>query len=83
MKKYDDIIFDGEVEVRNIELVYMPIPQNDLGEIADRFETRPFYAFYCTITEERGGKTVSEKIISYFDAVTGDEFATEQIMLGG
>lgn len=83
LKKYDDIIFDGEVEVRNIELVYMPIPQNDLGEIASRFETRPFYAFYCTLTEERGGKTVSENATIYFDAVTGNEFATEQIMLGG
>lgn len=83
LKKYDDIIFDGEVEVRNIELVYMPIPQNDLGEIADRFETRPFYAFYCTLTEERGGKTISENATIYFDAVTGNEFATEQIMLGG
>lgn len=82
LKKYDDIIFDGEVEVKNIELVYMPIPQNDLGEIASRFEARPFYAFYCTITEERGGKTISENITTYFDAITGDEFATEQIMLG-
>lgn len=83
LKKYDDIIFDGEVEVKNIELVYMPIPQNDLGEIASRFETRPFYAFYCTLTEERGGKTISENATIYFDAVTGNEFATEQIMLGG
>ena len=83
LKKYDDIIFDGEVEVNNIELVYMPIPQNNLGQIADKFETRPFYAFYCTITEERDGKTISENITTYFDAVTGDEFATEQIMLGG
>lgn len=83
LKKYDDIIFDGEVAVNNIELVYMPIPQNDLGEIASRFEARPFYAFYCTITEERGGKTISENITTYFDAITGDEFATEQIMLGG
>lgn len=83
LKKYDDIIFDGEVAVKNIELVYMPIPQNNLGQIADRFETRPFYAFYCTITEERDGKTISENITTYFDAITGDEFATEQIMLGG
>lgn len=83
LKKYDSIIFDGEVAVNSVELVYMAIPQNDLGEIASRFETRPFYAFHCTITEERGGKTVSENITTYFDAVTGDEFATEQIMLGG
>ncbi len=83
LKKYDDIIFDGEVAVNSIELVYMPIPQNDLGEISSRFEARPFFAFYCTITEERGGNTISENITTYFDAVTGDEFATEQIMLGG
>lgn len=83
LKKYDSIIFDGEVAVNSVELVYMAIPQNDLGEIASRFETRPFYAFHCTITEERGGKTISENITTYFDAVTGDEFATEQIMLGG
>lgn len=83
LKKYDEIIFGGDVEVKKIELVYTAIPQNDLGEIASKFETRPYYAFYCTITEERGGKTVSENIITYFDAVTGDEFATEQIMLGG
>ena len=83
LKKYDDIIFDGEVAVNNIELVYMAIPQNNLGQIADKFEARPLYAFYCTITEERGGKTISENITTYFDAITGDEFATEQIMLGG
>lgn len=83
LKKYDEIIFDGDVEVKKIELVYMPIPQNDLENYGKDFETSPFYAFYCTLTEKRDGKTISENITTYYDAVTGKEFAAEQTMLGG
>lgn len=78
-KKYSEIIFDGEVKVNNIELVYIPIPLNDLENINKNFETRPFYAFYCTINESYDGEIISNDIITYFDAVTGDEFATERV----
>ena len=69
-KKYSEIIFDGEVKVNDIELVYIPVPLNDLENI---------YAFYCTITENYDGEIISNDIITYFDAVTGNEFATESV----
>ena len=78
-KKYSEIIFDGEVKVNDIELVYIPVPLNDLENINKNFETRPFYAFYCTITENYDGEIISNDIITYFDAVTGNEFATESV----
>ena len=81
-KKYNDIIFNGEIEVYNIELIYMPIPQENLGDYANRFETRPFYAFYYTLTEKNNGETTSGNVITYFDAITGDELATERIATG-
>lgn len=78
-KKYSEIIFDGEVKVNDIELVYIPVPLNDLENINKNFETRLFYAFYCTITENYDGEIISNDIITYFDAVTGNEFATESV----
>ena len=78
-KKYGDIIFDGEVEVNGMELIYLPIPQNDLGDYSNRFEARPAYAFYCTVTEEFYGEMRTENEITYFDAVTGNEIATGTI----
>ena len=77
--KYSDIIFNGEIEVNNMELIYMAIPQNNLNDYFSNFETRPFYAFYYTLTEEYYGETISSNMITYFDAVTGNEFATERI----
>lgn len=81
-KKYNDIIFNGEFEVSGIELIYIPIPQEDLGDYANKFETRPFYAFYYTLTEKNNGETTSGNVITYFDAITGDELATERIATG-
>lgn len=78
-KKYGDIIFDGEVEVNGMELIYIPIPQNDLGDYSNRFETRPAYVFYCTVTEEFYGEMRTDNKITYFDAVTGNEIATQTI----
>lgn len=77
-KKYGEIIFDGEYEVSDMKLVYIPIPQNDLGYYHRSFETRPFWAFRCKVTEERNGKPHTTDNITYFDAVTGEEFGTEQ-----
>ena len=76
-KKYSDIIFDGEVKVNSIELIYLPIPHNDLGDFHNKFETRPSYAFYCTVTEEFYGEMISKDTVTYFDAVTGNELATQ------
>lgn len=78
-KKYGEIIFDGEYEVSDMKLVYIPIPQNDLGYYHRSFETRPFWAFRCKVTEERNGKPHTTDNITYFDAVTGEEFGTEQL----
>ncbi|MCI7759730.1 MAG: hypothetical protein MSH49_06860, partial [[Eubacterium] saphenum] len=60
LKKYDDIIFDGEVEVRNIELVYMPIPlsyktQRFLPDIYRKYRALHAFdvLFHCGISEPR------------------------------
>lgn len=81
-KKYGEIIFDGEVKVNNIELVYLPVPQNDLEAVNKKFETRPFYAFYCTLTENDDREMIDKEMVTYFDAATGEEFATEYIGYG-
>lgn len=77
--KYNSIIFDGKTDILDIKLVYIPIPQNDLGNCAKDFETRPFYAFYYTITEEYDGEKNIQNVITYFDAVTGKELGTESV----
>lgn len=74
-KKYDGIILDGDVQIYDMQFIYLPIPQNDLGNYFTNFELRPFYAFYCRET----GNIESEKI-SYIDAVTGSEFGTVSIL---
>ncbi len=78
-KKYSDIVFNGEVEVSDMKLVYLAIPQNTPGVYNKSFETRPFWAFRCKLTEERDGKPFTTDCITYFDAVTGAEFGTEQL----
>lgn len=81
IKKYNDIVFDGEIEVNSIELIYMPIPQNDLGDYNNRFEVCPFYAFYYTLTEGNSGEKSSDAV-TYFNAETGKELATVRQMSG-
>ena len=78
-QKYDSIIFDGEIDIYDMQFVYLPIPQNDLGEYHLNFEARPFYAFYCKLTENYNGEQITSNEISYFDAVTGKEFGSEPI----
>ncbi len=78
-KKYSDIVFNGEVEVSDMKLVYLAIPQNTPGVYNKSFETRPFWAFRCKVTEERDGEPRTADSIIYFDAVTGAEFGTEQL----
>ncbi len=78
-KKYSDIVFNGEVEVSDMKLVYLAIPQNTPGVYNKSFETRPFWAFRCKVTEERDGEPHTADSIIYFDAVTGAEFGTEQL----
>lgn len=73
-KKYDGIILDGDVKIYDMQFIYLPIPQNDLGNYFTNFELRPFYAFYCRETGNSKGE-----YISYIDAVTGSEFGTEPI----
>ena len=72
--KYNGIILDGEVKIYDMQFVYLPIPQNDLGNYFTNFELRPFYAFYCMETGNNEGE-----YISYIDAVTGSEFGTVPI----
>ncbi len=78
-QKFDSIILDGNIEVYDMKFVYLPIPQNDLGEFFINFEARPFYAFYYRQTESYDGEPITSSQISYFDAVTGKEFGTELI----
>ncbi len=78
-EKYDAIIFDGDVEIYDMRLVYLSIPQNDLDNYFENFELRPFYAFYCRETGNYEGTTKAAENITYIDAVTGSEFATAPI----
>lgn len=76
-KKFSDIILDTPVEVYDMQLVYLPIPQNDLNSQFESFEAKPFYAFYWKETGTYNGETFESDYITYFDAVTGAEFGTE------
>lgn len=76
-QKFSNIIFDGEVKVDAMQLIYLPVPKNNLGDYYSSFEVRPFYAFYCTQTENYSGEKFTSSFISYFDAITGKEFGTE------
>lgn len=78
-QKYDGIILDGETDIYDMQFVYLPIPQNVLGEVFLNFEARPHYAFFCWRTENHNGEQTTYNEIIYFDAVTGKEFATETI----
>lgn len=77
-QKYDSIIVDGNINVYDMQLVYLPLPKNDLGTRYSTFEARPYYAFYCTQTVNVEGTVIEQNIITYFDAVTGKEFGTER-----
>lgn len=79
-KKYDDLITDKQIEVLDMNLSYLPIPQNTLGEYGKNFELRPYYGFCANETEVYEGKTYSYKTFTYFDAVTGEELASVQGM---
>ncbi len=79
MQKYNSIIFNGEIEVYDMNLIYLPIPQNDLDEYFENFETRPFYAFSCRQTEIFEGERVSSEFVAYIDAITGRDLGTESI----
>lgn len=78
-KKYNEIIFNGDFNINSTELIYMPIPQENLGDYANRFETRPFYAVHYILTEYDNGEAVSSNVTTYFDAVTGTELTTERV----
>lgn len=77
-KKYDDLIGGNQVEVLAMHLVYLPVPQRDLGGYMN-YELRPHYGFYTNETETYEGKTYDIKYITYFDAVTGEELSSEQL----
>lgn len=78
-KKIDSVIWEGEVDIYDVKLEYLPIPQNNLGESFTRFDTRPFYAVYYNMPEKVNNQLVLSKVITYFDAVTGEELGTEWI----
>ena len=76
-KKIDSVIWDGKIEIYDMKLVYLPIPQNDLGEVFTNFDTRPFYAFYHSMPKKANGSLILSDVITYFEAVTGAELVTE------
>lgn len=77
-KKYDDLVTDNQIEVLDMKLFYLPIPQNDLGEYGKNFELRPHYGFYTAEAEIYDGETHTVNKVTYFDAVTGDELISVQ-----
>lgn len=78
-QKIDSVIWDGEIEINDMKLEYLPIPQNDLGEYFTNFDTRPFYAFYYSMPEKVNDSVIYSNVITYFDAVTGAELGTKWI----
>lgn len=76
-KKYDDILTANPPEILDMKLFYLPIMQNDLGEFEKNFELRPYYGFFGKQTDEFEGETYFHAIATYFDAVTGEELATQ------
>lgn len=82
LQKYNDIFFEYEVEVCDMELIYLPMPQNDLNVYYESFETRPFYMFYCKRTDVWEGKTYTEDFAEYFDAVTGKNLGATAALWG-
>lgn len=82
-KKYEDIISDSVPEVDDMKLIYLPIPQNDLGEYSKRYELRPHYVLYSTETEVFEGETIVYQVETYFDAVTGIELASQMYTENG
>lgn len=76
-QKIDSVIWDGEIEVKDMKMVYLPISQNDLEDISKNFDTRPFYAFYYSIPQKFDGSVIFSDVVTYFDAVTGEELGTE------
>ena len=78
-KKYDDLLTDKIPEVLAMNFSLLPIPKNGLNEHGN-CELRPHYGFYTKKTEEYKGETYDVFELIYFDAVTGEELATEQIM---
>lgn len=76
-QKIDSVIWDGEIEIYDMKMVYLPIPQNDLEEVNTNFDTRPFYAFYYSMPEKVDDKVIFSDVVTYFDAVTGEELGTE------
>ena len=76
-KKYDDILTAYPPEILDMKLFYLPIMQNKLGEFEKNFELRPYYGFFGKQTDEFEGETYFHAIATYFDAVTGEELATQ------
>lgn len=76
-RKFGGIINNADIEVSNIQLVYLPIPQNDTEKQYEKFEAHPFYACDYTQTEKIDGKEYTSNLTVYFDAVTGKELGVE------
>ncbi len=66
-------------EVYDMQLIYIPIPLNNRDKNCESFIAKPHYALYWKKTENNNGATSISNFISYYDAVTGTEFVTDQI----
>lgn len=79
-KESQDVLFDGEIAIKEIDLIYLPIPQNDLNRYAEDFETRPFYVISFDKIEEYEGRTVTTDWKAFIDGVTGEKLTEQQWM---
>lgn len=79
-KKYDDLITETQIEVLDMNLSYLPIARNDLGEYGTKYELRPHYGFYTNEIEVYEGETYTCRKLTYFDAITGKELTSVQDM---
>lgn len=77
--KYNNIIVSGAIDVRDMQLVYLPVPQNNINSIYKSFKAKPFYAFSCKQAVNYEGELIASNFVVYFDAITGEEFGVEQL----
>lgn len=70
--KYNDIFFDGLIEIHDMNLIYVPISQNSSDSMNELFLLRPCYVFSCR-QSYNDDESYESNFKLYFDAETGKE----------
>ncbi len=78
-EKFSGFHLGEKGEVYDMQLIYIPIPLNNWDKNCESFIAKPHYALYWKKTENNNGMASISNFISYYDAVTGMDFVTDQI----